>query len=80
MNVSRSTITRIYKRARKKIAESLVENKSLKLIGANIYLDDNWLKCADCECIFNSHKKSEIEICPVCRSHNIVKNKGGKFK
>lgn len=72
MNVSRSTITRIYKRARKKIAESLVENKSLKLKGVNIYLGENWLKCADCECFFNSHKNTNKEICPVCKSSNIV--------
>ena len=71
MNVSRSTITRIYKRARAKIAESLVENRSLKLNSVNIYLSENWLGCNDCECLFNFHQAELPDICPVCKSSNI---------
>jgi predicted DNA-binding protein (UPF0251 family) len=73
MKVSRPTFTRIYKKARIKIAVALVENRSIQLSEGNIYFGDNWYKCADCQCIFNITAKSSGETCPVCRSRNILK-------
>jgi predicted DNA-binding protein (UPF0251 family) len=72
MNISRPTLTRIYRRARKKIAESLVELKSLKLGGGNSYLGENWFKCNDCEALFNIPGNNNFNTnCPVCLSKSI---------
>ena len=72
MNISRPTLTRIYNGARKKIAESLVELKSLKLGGGNSYLGENWFKCNDCEAFFNIPDNKKISsYCPICLSKSI---------
>ncbi|MCX6163270.1 MAG: DUF134 domain-containing protein [Ignavibacteriae bacterium] len=72
LKVSRPTLTRIYQRARKKIAESLVELKILKLGGGNSYLVENWYTCNDCETIFNIPKNIIFKYnCPVCSGKSI---------
>ena len=78
MNVSRQTLTRIYKRARKKIAESLIEQKTLKLEGGNSYLVENWYKCNECNTVFNIPDNILYKAnCPVClsKSINLFSNK-----
>ncbi len=72
MKVSRPTFTRIYKRARIKLSTSLVEKRTLKLSGENIYYGDNWHKCQNCECIYNVVNKSNKEFCPLCKSTNFI--------
>lgn len=72
MKISRPTFTRIYKRARIKLAASLVEKRALKLSGENIYYTDNWHKCQNCECVYNIVDKSKTELCPVCKSTNFI--------
>jgi predicted DNA-binding protein (UPF0251 family) len=72
MKVSRPTLTRIYKRARKKIAESLIEQKTLKLEGGNSYMVENWYKCDDCETVFNIPEDFSFnKNCPVCSGKSI---------
>ena len=78
MQVSRPTITRIYKRERKKIATSLIENKPLKLSGENIYFSDNWHKCQNCESIYNVVEKLKNKFCPLCNSENFMKLENNK--
>lgn len=73
MQVSRPTFTRIYKRARVKIAISLVENRHIVLSEGNIYFNDVWNKCLDCESIFNIDKNTQTNSCPVCESSNSQK-------
>lgn len=46
MGVARSTIQRIYDDARKKIADSMVNGKILKIQGGKYKLCDDTLKCA----------------------------------
>ena len=72
MKISRPTLTRIYQRARKKIAESLVEIKTLKLEGGNSYLVENWYICNDCETVFNIPENISFEQdCPVCLGKSV---------
>jgi uncharacterized protein len=72
MKVSRPTLTRIYKKARNKIAESLIEQKTLKLEGGNSYMVENWYKCDDCEAVFNIPESfSFLQNCPVCSGKSI---------
>ncbi|HOW39210.1 MAG TPA: DUF134 domain-containing protein [Bacteroidales bacterium] len=67
MNVSRPTLTRIYSRARQKIAEALVLGKQIIIEGGKIYFDSDWYTCNTCGCNFNNpEKQEEIKACPLC--------------
>jgi len=69
MAVSRPTLTRIYSKARQKIAESLVQGKQIIIEGGKIYFDSKWYSCRSCGCFFNNpDKQEEIKECPLCRS------------
>jgi len=48
MQVSRPTITRIYNKAIKKIAEAIVEGKLIEIDGGEYVLDDDWFRCNKC--------------------------------
>jgi predicted DNA-binding protein (UPF0251 family) len=69
MSVSRPTLTRIYSKARQKIAEALVLGKQIIIEGGKIYFDSEWYSCKSCGCFFNNpDKQEEIKECPLCRS------------
>jgi predicted DNA-binding protein (UPF0251 family) len=70
MNISRPTLTRIYERARKKIATAIVESKNISFKGGNIYYDENWFFCTQCEISFNSIENKNS--CPFCKKGNNV--------
>lgn len=73
MGISRPTITRIYDRARKKIAEALIEIKSLKIEEGNVYFGKSWYKCRKCESFFNiPENTNQTATCPLCTSDEIV--------
>jgi predicted DNA-binding protein (UPF0251 family) len=42
MNVSRPTLTRIYEKARKTIAQALVEGKMIVIEGGNVQFEKQW--------------------------------------
>lgn len=48
MNVSRPTLTRIYEKARKTIAEAFVEGKMILIEGGNVQFDREWFRCKKC--------------------------------
>lgn len=69
MDVSRPTLTRIYARARQKIAEALVRGCQIIIEGGKIYFDSEWFECKTCGCYFNNpEKQNELKECPLCRS------------
>ena len=73
MDVSRPTLTRIYAKARAKIADALVSGKQIIIEGGKIYFDSEWYKCNGCNCLFNQPEKSVIpDRCPLCGSDSIV--------
>lgn len=71
MNISRPTLTRIYERARKKIATAIAEGKNISFKGGNIYYEENWYLCSNCEVSFNSIDKSKS--CPFCKRDDKTK-------
>jgi len=72
MNVSRPTLTRIYSKARQKLAEALVQGKQIIIEGGKIYFDSEWYSCKMCGSYFNNpEKQKEISECPLCKSKNI---------
>jgi predicted DNA-binding protein (UPF0251 family) len=69
MAVSRPTLTRIYSKARQKIAEALVQGKQIIIEGGKIYFDSEWFSCKSCGCYFNNpDKQEELKECPLCWS------------
>mgnify|MGYP003588717867 FL=1 len=48
MNVSRPTLTRIYEKARKTIAQALVEGNMIEIEGGNVQFDREWFRCRRC--------------------------------
>jgi len=73
MDVSRPTLTRIYAKARQKIAEAFVMGKQIIIEGGKIYFDSEWFSCKKCGCFFNNPEKQyNITECPLCRSNNFT--------
>lgn len=81
MNVSRPTLTRVYARARQKIAQALVQGCQIIIEGGKIYFDSEWFTCSDCGCYFNNPEKQiEIKECPLCKSTRISNYDQSDFK
>jgi predicted DNA-binding protein (UPF0251 family) len=73
MDVSRPTFTRIYGRARSKIAEALVTGKQIIIEGGKVYFDSEWYACSSCGCYFNQpDKQDEPLTCPLCGGSDIT--------
>lgn len=73
MDVSRPTLTRIYAKARAKIADAIVTGKQIIIEGGKIYFDSEWYKCSGCNCLFNQPEKSVAPSeCPLCGSDKII--------
>ena len=73
MGVSRPTLTRIYEKARKKIAEALCEGKQILIQGGNVVYHEEWFICSNCGSKFNIKGKSDnVEKCPLCGSKDVV--------
>ena len=73
MDVSRPTLTRIYSKARQKIAKAFVLGSQIIIEGGKIYFDSEWFSCSSCGCFFNNPEKQEkISKCPLCKSTDFV--------
>jgi len=73
MDVSRPTLTRIYAKARYKVAEAFVKGLQIIIEGGKVYFDSDWCSCSSCGCFFNNPEKQEdIKNCPLCKSTDIV--------
>ncbi len=69
MSVSRPTLTRIYSKARQKVAEAFILGKQIIIEGGKIYFDSDWYLCSKCGCYFNNPDKlTDIQHCPLCNS------------
>lgn len=71
MQVSRPTLTRIYERARKKIASAITEARQITLEGGSAVFNGNWYECERCNCKFNQVKEEAVSACPLCNSQSI---------
>ena len=73
MGISRPTLTRIYERARKKIAKALTESHQILIEGGKAIFNGEWQLCLSCNCRFNNPLKTTINNCPLCTSDKIKK-------
>ena len=69
MAVSRPTLTRIYEKARRTIAEAFVEGKAIFIEGGDYHTDELWYRCEACNKLLISDQ--EILSCSYCKSDKI---------
>jgi predicted DNA-binding protein (UPF0251 family) len=69
MDVSRPTLTRIYEKARRSIAEAFVEGKAIFIEGGDYHTDEFWYRCEACYKLLISEK--EMFSCSYCKSNKI---------
>lgn len=70
MCISRPTFTRLYNKARKKIAKALVGSNTLLITGGSFITDHYWYKCPSCHETMST--KEPLEHCVTCDSANII--------
>ena len=77
MEISRSTFTRLIEKARKKIADFIIQGKFLTIEGGNIHFRNNIIRCLDCGYMFKISIEKAFAECPACKSQNLLNLAGG---
>ena len=77
MEISRSTFTRLIEKARKKIADFVMNGKLLTIEGGNVHFRNNIIRCLDCGHMFKTKIRISIIECPSCKSNNLLNLAGG---
>ena len=77
MEISRSTFSRLIEKARKKVADFIIQGKALKIGGGTVHFRVNIIQCKDCGHMFKTNFKESITECPSCHSKSIVNLAGG---
>ena len=72
MEISRSTFSRLVERARRKVAEFLVEGKQLQIGGGEIHFQGNLIRCEDCGNVTSTALDTDTTGCPACGSTNLA--------
>jgi uncharacterized protein len=72
MNISRPTFTRIYDKARKKIARFLTEGMNLRIEGGSVHFKENIMRCKNCNKAFPSAIGTQQNVCPFCGSSDLT--------
>lgn len=69
LDVSRPTLTRIYEKARRKIAKALVDGNSIVIGGGDVAFNKPWFRCGSCQNSFEENVKRGR--CPECSSTDL---------
>ena len=77
MEISRSTFSRLVERARRKVAEFLIEGRHLQIDGGEIHFQNNVMRCGDCGYLLTINFDSDQVTCPSCGSRNLIDLAGG---
>jgi predicted DNA-binding protein (UPF0251 family) len=72
MEISRSTFTRLIEKARRKIADIVINGKELVIEGGNVHFRNNVIKCLDCSSVIKTKIEDCVTECPVCHSNNLL--------
>ena len=70
MGVSRPTLTRICMSARNKVSMAIVEGRQLIIEGGKVEIDNEWIKCNQCHCLFVKLQDEDCW-CPLCGSKDV---------
>ncbi len=72
MGISRPTFTRLVEKARLKIADFLINGKSLQIEGGVVHFIGNRIRCLNCGFIVEQDINDDVIIrCPKCGSRNL---------
>ena len=77
MEISRSTFTRLIEKARKKVADLIIQGRMLTIEGGSVHFRNNIIRCQNCGHMLKININSTIVECPVCHSGNLVNLAGG---
>ena len=78
LEISRSTFTRLIRKARTKVADFIFLGKILNIGGGNVHFKNNVIRCLDCKHIFRVEMNTPpIYDCPECHSENLLNAAGG---
>ena len=78
MEISRSTFSRLIEKARKKVANFLIQGGSLTIEGGSVHFRVNIIQCKACGHLFRIKFDQQITECPECESTKIV-NLAGSY-
>ena len=77
MEISRPTFTRLIEKARKKIADLIINGKFLTIEGGNIHFRKNIIQCQNCGYMFKTNFQTTLNKCPQCDSDKLINLAGG---
>lgn len=77
MEISRSTFSRLIDKARQKMADFIINGKTLTIEGGNVHFRNNIIMCQSCRHMFKTKFDVEINKCPSCNSTNLLNLAGG---
>ena len=73
MNISRTTFTRLIEKARRKIADALIEVKELYIEGGSVHFRRNIFRCGNCGKLIRMNiGDPSPRKCPQCGSINLI--------
>jgi len=72
MEISRPTFSRLIEKARKKIADFIIQGRMLTIEGSSVHFRVNVIQCQDCKHRFKMSLNQDISECPVCHSTRII--------
>jgi len=78
MEISRSTFSRLIERARRKLADFIVQGKAITIGGGSIHFKNNIIKCERCGNMFIVKIDKDVSECPKCHSTHLT-NMASKF-
>ena len=78
MEISRSTFSRLIEKARKKVADFIIQGRLLTIEGGTVHFRVNIIECKDCGHMFKINFEQHITECPVCQSKKFI-NMAGNF-
>ena len=77
MEISRSTFSRLVERARRTVAEFLLEGRHLQVDGGEIHFQQNRVRCDECGHLLAASFDPGPMKCPSCGSTNLTDLAGG---
>jgi predicted DNA-binding protein (UPF0251 family) len=77
MGISRSTFSRLIEKARKNIADFIIQGKLLTIGGGSIHFRNNIIRCQSCGHMFKINISNTISECPACHSKHLINLAGG---
>lgn len=77
MGISRSTFSRLIEKARKNIADFIIQGKLLTIEGGSVHFRNNIIRCQSCGHMFKINFSNTISECPTCHSKHLINLAGG---